>query len=120
MASPPVFLIVDDQPIVRLMLSRACTAACPQAVLLAAGTVADAYHILQHQLITLLLTDCRLPDGTGLDILRAARAQDAALPVMIVSGDPTLAGPAAAAGATAFFTKPFDIPAFVRVLQHYG
>jgi signal transduction histidine kinase/FixJ family two-component response regulator len=35
----------------------------------------------------LLLTDLRLPDGTGIDVVRLLRSADAALPVLVITGD---------------------------------
>ena len=61
----------------------------------------------------LILLDNRLPDATGLDVLRqlGATPATATIPVLIVSGDTggQTASELRAAGAVGFITKPFDI-----------
>jgi DNA-binding response OmpR family regulator len=65
----------------------------------------------------LLITDLRLPDGDGLDVVRAARALPAPPPVIVVTGFGTSRAAALAAGATAFLTKPFSTEAFNKLVR---
>lgn len=67
----------------------------------------------------LAIVDCRLPDGDGFDVLRAARA--AGTPVIIVTGygSTGLRQHALDDGATAFLAKPFaarDLLDLVRTI----
>jgi DNA-binding response OmpR family regulator len=57
----------------------------------------------------LVISDVRLPDGDGLDIVRAARSALVPVPAIVVTGYPSDAArrAALAAGASAFLTKPF-------------
>jgi DNA-binding response OmpR family regulator len=57
----------------------------------------------------LVIADVRLPDGDGLDIVRAARSALVPVPAIVVTGYPSDAArrAASAAGAFAFLTKPF-------------
>jgi two-component system response regulator PrrA len=59
--------------------------------------------------LDLVISDLRLPDGDGLDVVRAARGVPDPPPVIVVTGYPSdeTRRAAAAAGATAFFAKPF-------------
>jgi DNA-binding response OmpR family regulator len=56
----------------------------------------------------LVISDLRLPDGDGLDVVRAARLASP-VPVIVVTGYPSdeTRRAALAAGATAFLAKPF-------------
>ena len=57
----------------------------------------------------LVISDLRLPDGDGLDVVRAAHGARDPLPVIVVTGytsDETRRA-ALAAGATMFLAKPF-------------
>ena len=58
----------------------------------------------------LVITDLRLPDGDGLDVVHAARASAPPMPVIVVTGFPTAHARRAtlAAGASAFLPKPFS------------
>jgi two-component system, OmpR family, response regulator PrrA len=57
----------------------------------------------------LVISDLRLPDGDGLDVVRAARAVPDPPSVIVVSGYPSdkVRRAALEAGATVFLAKPF-------------
>jgi DNA-binding response OmpR family regulator len=57
----------------------------------------------------LVISDLRLPDGSGLDVVRAARSMPAPPSVIVVTGYPSAETrqAALAAGATTFLAKPF-------------
>ncbi len=58
----------------------------------------------------LVLTDLRMPNGSGLDVLRAARAADGEVPVMVMTGFGSIdeAVQAMKDGAHDFLQKPVD------------
>jgi len=104
--SDPLILLVDDDE----DLCRYCRAALkPLGVqLLTCGTVEDGRRSLQNEEIDLLLADLELPDGSGLDLLDAAKAQDADLVVTLVTGKGTIpsALEAMKRGAFDYLLKP--------------
>ena len=57
----------------------------------------------------LVISDLRLPDGSGLDVVRAARSMPEPPSVIVVTGYPSAETrqAALAAGATTFLAKPF-------------
>jgi len=61
----------------------------------------------------------RLPDGDGLDIIRAARARDPQVPVIVVTAFASRAArdAALASGASAFLAKPFPASALLRLVH---
>lgn len=61
----------------------------------------------------LVIADLELPDGDGLDLVRAARTAPTPSRVIVVSGRPSsgLREDAMAAGASAFIAKPFSTDA---------
>ena len=78
-------------------------------------------HSLRPDLIFL---DLHLPDMHGIDVLRALHADPvtADTPVVIVSADasPGQIERLHAAGALTYVTKPFDVNAILRLLDHHA
>ena len=68
---------------------------------------------------SLVISDLRLPDGNGLDIIRAARALVPPAPVIVVTAFVSRAArdAALASGATAFLAKPFPASALLRLVH---
>ena len=68
---------------------------------------------------SLVISDMRLSDGDGLDVVRAARAGPHPLPVIVVTGyaSEDLRRAALAAGATGFFAKPFLASALLAAVR---
>ncbi|MDO6563783.1 sigma-54 dependent transcriptional regulator [Amphritea sp. 1_MG-2023] len=71
---------------------------------------ADALAAINDNHFDLLLLDVRLPDMSGLDILRKLRASDHHLPIIMITahGSVDIAVESIQCGASDFLTKPFD------------
>jgi len=84
-----------------------------------AGSRAAGLQLLASVRPKLVISDLRLPDGDGLDILRAATILEPAPPVIIVTAFATRAARAAARelGARAFLAKPFAVAEFSRLVE---
>ncbi len=67
----------------------------------------------------LVIADLRLPDGDGLDVIRAARALDPLLPVIVITAFASRAAreAAVASGASAFLAKPFRTAEFASLVE---
>jgi len=66
-----------------------------------------------------LITDIRMPDMTGIDLLHRLRAKGCGLPAIVITGhgDVALAVEAMKAGAIDFIEKPFDEEAILNAVQ---
>jgi CheY-like chemotaxis protein len=84
-----------------------------------AGTRGAGLAIVEREPLALVITDLRLPDGDGLDLVRAARQLPMATPTIVVTGFASEASRTAAlaAGAAAYLAKPFGASAFVSLVQ---
>jgi DNA-binding response OmpR family regulator len=74
---------------------------------------------IEAEPLSLVIADLRLPDGDGLDVVRAARALPTPPPVLVatVLGSRASRQTALAAGATAFLAKPFATEAFSSLVE---
>jgi DNA-binding response OmpR family regulator len=84
-----------------------------------ASTRAAALAAVAAGELQLVISDVRLPDGDGFDVVRAARAASIALPVIVVTGYPSdeTRRAATAAGATTFLAKPFAADSLVAAVR---
>jgi DNA-binding response OmpR family regulator len=117
MTRSPFALVVDDEPDLlatyeRLLRRKGVTA-------VTASSVALARAALGRERPDLVICDLRLPDGDGLDVVRAARAAAPPVPVIVVTGFPSdeTRRTALGAGATAFLSKPFAAAALLAAVD---
>jgi len=85
-----------------------------------AGSCRDGLLLVERGPLALVVTDLRLPDGDGLDIVRAARATAPyPTPSIVVTGFASEASRAAAlaAGASGYLAKPFGAAALVSLVE---
>jgi two-component system response regulator PilR (NtrC family) len=78
----PRILLIEDDRDVRLLLEEVLCDAGHQVD--AAATVREGRELLDSEQYDLLLTDGRLPDGTGIELASQADAQR--IPVLIFTG----------------------------------
>ena len=102
-------LIVDDDPLIRLILAKTLESDGREFVM--AESLADARATIDGS-IDLVLLDLMLPDGDGRQLLRFVQAnpETARIPIVILSGSGSspIRQAAMNAGADAFVEKPFD------------
>jgi two-component system response regulator PilR (NtrC family) len=84
-----------------------------------ARTMAGALGALRNGRFELVVADRRLPDGDGLDIVRAARAVASPPPVIVVTAFVSGASrhQALAAGAAAYLAKPFTTASLASLVR---
>ncbi|HET7103932.1 MAG TPA: sigma-54 dependent transcriptional regulator [Terracidiphilus sp.] len=100
-------LIVDDESGMRRIL--AVNLHRDAHVTVEAAGVAEAMNLLKQEDFDVILTDQKMPDGSGLDVLRAAREDDPTISVIFLTavGTLELAVESMRQGAFDFLTKPF-------------
>jgi len=104
-----VVLVVDDEADIRELLELSLVRMGLSVE--SAGSVAGAKELLQSRRYDLCLTDMRLPDGEGLELVRYIGAQWADLPVAVITafGSTENAVAALKAGAFDYLTKPLSL-----------
>jgi CheY-like chemotaxis protein len=107
-------LVVDDTETVRLLLAHYLGALGHEVVTLDSGLQVTAQ--LADGLFDALLTDVTMPDCTGWDVLKAARAATPDLPVILMTGWDEVRRPDGPQ-PDAVLDKPFTLDRIREVLE---
>ena len=102
-------LIVDDEPDIRELLE--ITLGRMKLDTYSARDVGEALGLLKRETFDLCLTDMRLPDGTGLELVQHIQQRYPQIPVAMITayGNIETAINALKAGAFDFLSKPVDL-----------
>ena len=102
-------LIVDDEPDIRSLIALALGRIGLDTH--TAANLEEATNLLAAYAFDVCLTDMRLPDGSGLDLVRHVRDEHPGLPIAVITahGNTEAAVEAMKAGAFDFVSKPVDI-----------
>ncbi len=118
MTSPSHFslLVVDDEPDLRTLYEL--TLLREGYDVETAGTVEDAWLHLKDRTYSAVITDMRLPDGTGLDLLKRLEQSGRREKAIVITayGSSENAVEALKAGAYDYLTKPVDLRQFRAVV----
>jgi DNA-binding NtrC family response regulator len=103
---PAKILVVDDEKSILLLLREALTQWGYQVT--CAGSATEALELLNTELFDALVTDIRMPDMSGLDLLREIKKKDESLEVVMMTGYPTISSAVQALkeGAYDYLSKP--------------
>ena len=114
---PLKVLIVDDEPSIRQMLQIALKREGYDVVSVAGCRAAIEALGTSQQPFPVVLTDLSMPDGSGFDVLSAAKRRAAASEVILIIAHSSVENAIAAmrGGAYDFVTKPFQ-PAEITAL----
>ena len=102
-------LIVDDEEGLRRLLVRVLSKSGYEATAVAGG--AEALRQLAGESFDLIITDIKMPEMDGLELLRELKAFDPSLPIIVMTAYGTVenAVKALRAGAYDYVAKPFEI-----------
>jgi CheY-like chemotaxis protein len=110
-------LVVDDAPDCVATLDMAL-APLDGVTIVAVPSAESALPWLHEAALAAVITDLQLPEMTGLELIGRIRARRS-VPIVVVSASPDPSAPqqALAAGADAFFAKPFSPVAIRKKLE---
>ena len=110
-------LVVDDEPSVVEVFKEFLSAQGYELTLAASGE--DAVRRLRDCRPDIILTDLNLPGLSGLEVMRAAKAVDPEVCVVVVTGyaSASTAIDALRQGAYDYVTKPFDLDDVLQIVE---
>ena len=113
----PKALIVDDERDIRELLSMTINRMGLDSS--TAGTLLEAKQLLDQQTFDICLTDMRLPDGNGLELIQHVAKHFNRMPIAMITayGDVQSAVNALKAGAFDFVSKPINQKHLEQLLQ---
>ena len=112
----PIWIVDDDQSI-RWVLEKALAR---ESLLSRSFTnVRDVLAALEEDEPQVLISDIRMPGGSGLDLLQAIKARHPGLPVIVMTAYSDLDSAVAAfqGGAFEYLAKPFDVDKAVELIR---
>ncbi|QEP43696.1 sigma-54-dependent Fis family transcriptional regulator [Ectothiorhodospiraceae bacterium BW-2] len=117
MSFRPTALIVDDEPDILELLALTLSRMGVESR--AAASLEQAFRMLQQQPFHLCLTDMRLPDGDGLELVRYISSELPQLPVAVITahGNMDCAIEALKAGAFDFVNKPVELKTLKALIE---
>jgi len=113
-------LVVDDDPIVRSLVVEALRRA-GDYIATEASDGYEALDTLQSNLYDLVISDIHMPGMNGMDLLNRIREFNPVIPVIMITGFPTvdLSVSAMKTGAVDFLSKPFHIDELLYKVNIY-
>src|SRR6267378_4197965 len=110
-------LVVDDEPSILKLLKEVLTqwgyhVAC-------VGTGAEALEAIRTELFDAAITDIRMPEMSGLDLLREIKRHDESIEVVVMTGYPTITSAVEALkeGAYDYLSKPLILDELKHLMQ---
>jgi DNA-binding NtrC family response regulator len=118
-SSDKLVMVVDDEPDMLAMLRQVIEKKCHCRVLTAASGRVALDLIIQHH-PDVIVTDIKMPDLNGLELLKKIRSHDRTISTVMMTGYGTIdmAVQALKDGAYDFLQKPFDKDHIVRVVEN--
>ncbi|MEK0418149.1 MAG: nitrogen regulation protein, partial [Pseudomonadota bacterium] len=112
----PIWIVDDDQSI-RFVLERAL--AREQLPVRTFSNPKDVLAALELEVPQVLVSDIRMPGGSGIDLLTQVKAKHPGLPVIVMTAfsDLDSAVQAFQGGAFEYLPKPFDLPKAVELIR---
>src|SRR2546426_2393802 len=103
---PAKILVVDDESAILRLLREALTQWGYQVT--SASSAAEALQALRGDMFDAVITDIRMPDMNGLELLKEIKRHDESVEVVVMTGYPTIASAVEALkeGAFDYLSKP--------------
>ncbi len=114
----PLTLVIDDEPDIRELLDITLNRMNIRTI--CAENIASAKLLLAQNKFDLCLTDMKLPDGNGLDLVDYIQKSATPIPVAVITahGNMDIAIKAMKTGAFDFLSKPVDLTVLRQLVNN--
>lgn len=112
---PAMVLVVEDQKPIRTLLGRTLKEA--GCIVVEAATGSEALWLFDRGAFNLVITDLAMPEGSGLDLMKAVRARRSGVPIILVTGYADLLDEESAHLPTAIVRKPFTTDEVIQAVR---
>jgi DNA-binding NtrC family response regulator len=114
---PPLILIIDDEPLMRLSITDALKAVGYEVRAAASGH--EGMALLNKESFDVVITDLRLPGADGLTLLQACKQRSPRTEVIVITahGSVDSAVEAMKLGAYDYITKPFSMDELLLIVE---
>jgi two-component system response regulator HydG len=114
---PAHVLVVDDEKHILTVLREALTHFGYRATCVASGT--EALAAVRTELFDVAIIDIRMPDMSGLDLLREIKRKDESIEVVVITGYPSITSAVEALkeGAYDYLSKPLILDELQHLMQ---
>src|SRR5215470_1802090 len=111
-----VLLVDDHAPVLRFLALAFKSNGC---VVSTAAGAEEAFDLLSQQSFDLVVSDIKMPGLSGLDVLRAVKGRQPGVPVVLITGMPSVDSAVFGLRNQAFdyLTKPFSVEDVHQLLQ---
>jgi len=113
----PTLLVIDDEKTITGLLRRAFEKQGFRVFV--SNSAANVAELLRRGDFDVVLSDIRMPEITGIELLQEVKRHDPELPVLLMTGfaDVESASRAVELGAEAYLTKPLDLDHTIRSVK---
>ncbi|WP_447978756.1 response regulator [Candidatus Nitrospira bockiana] len=110
-------LVVDDDPVALDAMAETLRSRLPGVEVAQCVSAQRAYEAVAYFNYDLVISDVRMPEMKGTELLNRIKAIRPALPVLLISGHREEAPPAPLAASARFLSKPVDRHALAQVVR---
>lgn len=117
MSRKPSILIIDDEPLMRISISDALAEDGYEVA--ESGLKEEGVSLIRNRHFDIVITDLRLPDGDGIEVLKETRKQSPDTMVIMITafGSVDTAVDAMKFGAYDYITKPFSMDELLLMVK---
>lgn len=109
-------LIVDDEPDILELMEEEFRYCGYQTMTAICGN--DAIKLLNTSVVDIVVSDYKMPNGNGMDVLSHVNSMDKKPLFFFVTGQAEVSTEdAIRAGAKKFFSKPFDLDELIKEIE---
>ena len=115
-------LLVDDSDIFRSRLVEILTNNNSKSDILEANNILEAKEIMEDTLPDILITDIRMPGGTGLDLIKHVRKENPVTLIIVITNYPESQYKVEAfkTGANYFYDKSSEMDNLIETINQFN